>query len=187
MPKKVDPQLKARAVRLATEHRDEDPTLTAASQADKCTTGRFRAFSKSVLTRRGLLRLGAPVSLSGQSGLYRGFECEPVLAGGPASQPSTVGAHPCGVEALPVTDVVEAAQQGVEAGAGRPAARECGAGLFKEGGDGCHSGSSTTLASDADRRHRGAVDHSGEEEPHMTKGQRDAGNRSALSVVCTGW
>ena len=33
MPKKIDPQLKARAVRLATEHRGEYPTLTAASAA----------------------------------------------------------------------------------------------------------------------------------------------------------
>ena len=33
MPKKIDPQLQARAVRLATEHRGEHPTLTAASAA----------------------------------------------------------------------------------------------------------------------------------------------------------
>jgi len=33
MPKKIDSQLKARAVRLATEHRGEYPTLTAASAA----------------------------------------------------------------------------------------------------------------------------------------------------------
>ncbi len=33
MPKKIDPDLKARAVRLVTEHRGEYPTLTAASQA----------------------------------------------------------------------------------------------------------------------------------------------------------
>ena len=33
MPKKIDPELKARAVRLVTEHRGEYPTLTAASQA----------------------------------------------------------------------------------------------------------------------------------------------------------
>jgi transposase len=33
MPKKIDPELKARAVRLVIEHRGEFPTLTAASQA----------------------------------------------------------------------------------------------------------------------------------------------------------
>jgi transposase len=33
MPKKIDPELKARAVRLVTEHRGEYATLTAASQA----------------------------------------------------------------------------------------------------------------------------------------------------------
>ena len=33
MPKKFDPELKARAVRLVVEHRGEYPTLTAASQA----------------------------------------------------------------------------------------------------------------------------------------------------------
>jgi hypothetical protein len=33
MPKKIDPELKARAVRLVSEHRGEYPTLTAASQA----------------------------------------------------------------------------------------------------------------------------------------------------------
>lgn len=33
MPKKVDPELKARAVRLVMEHRGEYPNLTAASQA----------------------------------------------------------------------------------------------------------------------------------------------------------
>jgi transposase len=33
MPKKIDPELKARAVRLVCEHRGEYPTLTAASQA----------------------------------------------------------------------------------------------------------------------------------------------------------
>ena len=32
MPKKIDPELKARAVRLVSEHRGEYPTLTAASQ-----------------------------------------------------------------------------------------------------------------------------------------------------------
>ena len=33
MPKMIDPELKARAVRLVSEHRGEYPTLTAASQA----------------------------------------------------------------------------------------------------------------------------------------------------------
>ena len=33
MPKKIDPELKARAVRLVMEHRGEYPNLTAASQA----------------------------------------------------------------------------------------------------------------------------------------------------------
>lgn len=33
MPKKIDPELKARAVRLVTEHRGEYPTLTAATEA----------------------------------------------------------------------------------------------------------------------------------------------------------
>ena len=33
MPKKIDPELKARAVRLVSEHRGEYPTVTAASQA----------------------------------------------------------------------------------------------------------------------------------------------------------
>ncbi len=33
MPKKFDPELKARAVRLVSEHRGEYPTLTAASLA----------------------------------------------------------------------------------------------------------------------------------------------------------
>src|SRR5665647_1213113 len=33
MPKMIDPGLKARAVRLVSEHRGEYPTLTAASQA----------------------------------------------------------------------------------------------------------------------------------------------------------
>ncbi len=33
MPKMIDPELKARAVRLVTEHRGEYPTLTAAAQA----------------------------------------------------------------------------------------------------------------------------------------------------------
>lgn len=33
MPKKIDDQLKARAVRLVTEHRGEYPTLTAATVA----------------------------------------------------------------------------------------------------------------------------------------------------------
>ena len=33
MPKKIDEQLKARAVRLVTEHRQEYPTLTAACEA----------------------------------------------------------------------------------------------------------------------------------------------------------
>src|SRR5699024_264405 len=33
MPKKIDDELKARAVRLVTEHRQEYPTLTAACQA----------------------------------------------------------------------------------------------------------------------------------------------------------
>lgn len=33
MPKKIDPELRARAVRLVTEHRGEYPTLTAASLA----------------------------------------------------------------------------------------------------------------------------------------------------------
>jgi len=33
MPKKFDPEFKARAVRLVVEHRGEYPTLTAASQA----------------------------------------------------------------------------------------------------------------------------------------------------------
>jgi hypothetical protein len=32
MPKRIDPELKARAVRLVSEHRGEYPTLTAASQ-----------------------------------------------------------------------------------------------------------------------------------------------------------
>ena len=32
MPKMIDPELKARAVRLVSEHRGEYPTLTAASQ-----------------------------------------------------------------------------------------------------------------------------------------------------------
>jgi len=31
MPKKVDPELRARAVRLVMEHRDQYPSLTAAS------------------------------------------------------------------------------------------------------------------------------------------------------------
>ncbi|AXH97373.1 transposase [Ornithinimicrobium avium] len=33
MPKKIDPELKARAVRLVTEHLSEYPSLTAASAA----------------------------------------------------------------------------------------------------------------------------------------------------------
>ena len=33
MPKKIDPELRARAVRLVTEHRGEYQTLTAASRA----------------------------------------------------------------------------------------------------------------------------------------------------------
>jgi transposase len=33
MPKKIDPQLKARAVRLVSEHRGEYPNLTAAAAA----------------------------------------------------------------------------------------------------------------------------------------------------------
>ena len=33
MPKKIDEELRARAVRLVTEHRSEYPTLTAAVQA----------------------------------------------------------------------------------------------------------------------------------------------------------
>jgi transposase len=33
MPKQIDPELKARAVRLVTEHRGEYPTLTAATEA----------------------------------------------------------------------------------------------------------------------------------------------------------
>jgi transposase len=33
MPKKIDEQLKARAVRLVTEHQQEYPTLTAACEA----------------------------------------------------------------------------------------------------------------------------------------------------------
>ena len=33
MPKKIDPELKARAVRLVMEHRGEYPNLTAAAQA----------------------------------------------------------------------------------------------------------------------------------------------------------
>ena len=33
MPKKIDPELRARAVRLVREHRGEYPTLTAASLA----------------------------------------------------------------------------------------------------------------------------------------------------------
>ena len=33
MPNKIDPELKARAVRLVMEHRGEYPNLTAASQA----------------------------------------------------------------------------------------------------------------------------------------------------------
>lgn len=33
MPKKIDEQLKVRAVRLVTEHRQEYPTLTAACEA----------------------------------------------------------------------------------------------------------------------------------------------------------
>jgi transposase-like protein len=33
MPKKIDPELKSRAVRLVTEHRGEYPTLTAATEA----------------------------------------------------------------------------------------------------------------------------------------------------------
>jgi transposase len=33
MPKKIDPELKARAVRLVTEHQQEYPSLTAAAEA----------------------------------------------------------------------------------------------------------------------------------------------------------
>lgn len=33
MPKKIDPELRARAVRLVGEHQQEYPSLTAASQA----------------------------------------------------------------------------------------------------------------------------------------------------------
>jgi transposase-like protein len=33
MPKKIDPELRARAVRLVSEHRQEYPSLTAASHA----------------------------------------------------------------------------------------------------------------------------------------------------------
>ena len=33
MPKKIDPELRGRAVRLVTEHQQEYPSLTAASQA----------------------------------------------------------------------------------------------------------------------------------------------------------
>ena len=33
MPKKIDPQLKARAVRLVNEHLEEYPSLTAAAEA----------------------------------------------------------------------------------------------------------------------------------------------------------
>ena len=44
MPKKIDPELKARAVRLVSEHRGEYPTLTAASQAvaKQAVSGRSR-------------------------------------------------------------------------------------------------------------------------------------------------
>ncbi len=39
MPKKIDPQVKARAVRLVTEHRGEYPSLTAACEAVARQTG----------------------------------------------------------------------------------------------------------------------------------------------------
>lgn len=39
MPKKIDPQVKARAVRLVSEHRGEYPSLTAACEAVARQTG----------------------------------------------------------------------------------------------------------------------------------------------------
>jgi transposase len=54
MPKKIDPELKARAERLVPEHRGEYPTLTAASQT---VVGRLKTAS----TRSSEPTHGSPV------------------------------------------------------------------------------------------------------------------------------
>ena len=59
MPKKIDPQLSARCVRLVREHAQEDPTLTAAVAAVARQEG---------VSRESVRRRPSPESPTSQSG-----------------------------------------------------------------------------------------------------------------------